>query len=148
MKVRADIAELLHAGVHHQDIARQLHVSRKTVSTTHRALKLPARVRGGGAPHATLEDAYRAHTEPAADGHARWTGYLDGTLPILCHAGERTPAPRIAFRLHHGRAPEGRLRRTCTVPGCVAGAHYADRRIREANQRADRAFAAIFGGDQ
>ncbi|MEU5624237.1 hypothetical protein [Streptomyces tendae] len=146
MKVRADIAALLHADVPHQDIARQLHVSRKTVSAAHRALQLPPRVRGGGAPHATLADAYRAHAVPGDDGHVQWTGPMDGTLPVVCHDGGRAPAPRVAFRLHHGRAPEGRLRRTCEQPGCVAGAHYADRRIREANQRADRAFAAIFGG--
>ncbi|MGX1116356.1 hypothetical protein RKD37_001719 [Streptomyces ambofaciens] len=148
MKVRADIAALLRDGTPHQDIARQLHVSRKTVSAAHRALNLPARVRGGGAPHATLADAFHAHTEPGDGGHVRWTGYLDGTLPIVCHNGRRTPAPRVAFRLHHGRPAEGRLSRTCDMPGCVAGAHYADRRIREAHRRADRAFAVIFGGDQ
>jgi len=145
MKVRADIAELLRADVPHQDIARQLHVSRKTVSAAHRALQLPARVRGGGAPNATLENAYRAHAVPAEAGHVRWSGPVDGTLPIVCHSGQSTPAPRVAFRLHHGRAPEGRLRRTCDMPGCAAGAHYADRTIREANRRADKAFAAIFG---
>lgn len=148
MKVRADIAALLQAGVHHQDIARQLHVSRKTVSAAHHALQLPPRVRGGGAPHATLVDAYRAHATPVDDGHVQWTGPMDGSLPVVCHSGQRTPAPRVAFRLHHGRDPEGRLRRTCDMPSCAAGAHYADRRIRQANQRADRAFAAIFGGDQ
>ncbi|MFJ8144654.1 hypothetical protein ACIQ6R_06215 [Streptomyces sp. NPDC096048] len=145
MKIRADIAELLRAEVSHLHIARQLHVSRKTVSATHHALDLPPRVRGGGAPHATIEDAYRAHAEAGDDGHVRWTGYLDGTLPIVCHGGRRTPAPRVAFRLHHGRDPEGRLTRTCDMPGCVAGAHYADRPLREANRRADKAFAAIFG---
>jgi len=146
MKIRADIAELLKAGHTHLDIARQLHVSRKTVSATHHALQLPARVRGGGAPHQSFEDAYRAHAVPADDGHVQWTGHMDGTLPVVCHAGRRTPAPRIAFRLHHGRDPEGRLRRTCDLPGCAAGAHYADKRIRDAHRRADKAFDVIFGG--
>lgn len=146
MKIRADIARLLRAGHSHLDIARQLHVSRKTVQAAHRALQLPARVRGGGAPHASVEDAYRAHTVPATGGHVRWTGYLDGTLPIVCHAGRRTPAPRVAFRLHHGRDPEGRLTRACDLPGCVAGAHYEDRRMRKANRRADKAYSQIFGG--
>lgn len=146
MKIRADIAELLHADVPHLHIARQLGVSRETVRATHRALRLPARVRGGGPTHPSLEDAYRAHTEPGPDGHMRWTGYTDGSLPIVFHSNQHTPAPRVAFRLHHGRDPEGRLIRTCDMPGCVAGAHYADQRIREANRRADKAFTAIFGG--
>ncbi|MGI3198473.1 helix-turn-helix domain-containing protein [Streptomyces sp. GLT-R25] len=112
MKVRADIAALLHAGVAHQDIARQLHVSRNTVRAVHHALKLPPPVRGGGAPHASVADAYRAHAAPVADGHVRWTGTVDGTLPVVFHRGRRTPAPRVAFRLYHGRDPEGRLTRT------------------------------------
>ncbi|MER7801202.1 hypothetical protein ABTX71_12810 [Streptomyces parvulus] len=146
MKVRADIAELLRAGTPHIEIARQLHVRRDTVRETHKALRLPAPVRGGGSPHATVEDAYRAHAVPAADGHVTWTGYGVGTRAVVCHGGRRIAVQRVAFRLHHGRDAEGRLTRTCTMPGCVAGAHYADRRIREANARSDRAFAAIFGG--
>ncbi|NUS79116.1 MAG: hypothetical protein HOV70_23350 [Streptomyces sp.] len=148
MKVRADIAELLRAGTPHIEIARQLHVRRDTIRETHKALRLPAPIRGGGSPHPSIEDAYRAHAVPAHDGHVRWTGNVDGTKPIVHHSGRHTTASRVAFLIHHGRAPEGRLRRTCELPGCVAGAHYADRRVREANQRADRAFAAIFGGAQ
>ncbi|TQL21943.1 helix-turn-helix domain-containing protein [Streptomyces sp. SLBN-134] len=145
MKVRADIVELLRADVPHLRIARQLGVSRETVRATHRALGLPVRVRGGRPAHTSPEDAYRAHAEPGTDGHVRWTGYTDGSLPIVFHSSQHTPAPRIAFRLHHGRAPEGRLTRTCDMPGCVAGGHYADQRIRAANRRADKAFSTIFG---
>ena len=146
MKIREDIAVLLRADVPHLHIARQLRVSRETVRATHRALGLPARVRGGGPAHASLEDAYRANTRPLDGGHVQWLGYMDGSLPIVFHSSQHTPAPRIGFRLHHGRDPEGRLMRTCVMPGCVAGAHYADQRIRETNRRADKAFAKIFGG--
>ncbi|MEV5659828.1 hypothetical protein [Streptomyces flaveolus] len=142
---RRRIEARLRADVPHVDIARQLGVSRETVRGVHRALGLPARPRGRGPAHASLEDAFRAHTTPDADGHVKWTGYRDGVLPIVCHGRVKVPAPRVAFQLHHGRDPEGRLTRTCDVPGCVAGAHYTDRPMREANKRADKAFAAIFG---
>lgn len=145
MTVRPDIAELLNAGVSHLDIARQLHVSRKTVAKAHHLLGLPARIRGGGTPYASIEDAFRAHAEPADGGHARWTGCIDGGVPRVFYRGQRMPALRVAFRLHHGRDPEGRLSRTCRMPGCVAGAHYADQHLRAANRRSDKAFAAIFG---
>ncbi|CAM5265656.1 Transposase IS30-like HTH domain-containing protein OS=Streptomyces fumanus OX=67302 GN=GCM10018772_04920 PE=4 SV=1 [Streptomyces fumanus] len=75
-----------------------------------------------------------------------WTGCVDNGIARVCHDGQRIPALRVAFRLHHGRDPEGRLTRTCDQAGCVAGAHCADQRIRAANRRADKAYAAIFGG--
>ena len=145
MTARPDIAELLHAGVSHLDIARQLHVSRKTVAKAHHLLGLPARVRGGGTPYACLEDAFLAHAEPVDGGHVRWTGCIDGGVPRVFYRGQRMAALRVAFRLHHGRDAEGRLTRTCRMPGCVAGAHHADQHLRAANRRADKAYTAIFG---
>jgi hypothetical protein len=142
---RRRIEARLREDVPHTQIVQQLGVSRETVRGVHRALGLPARPRGRGLTYASPEDAFRAHTVPGTDGHVQWTGYTDGALPAVCHGPARIPAPRIAFRLHHGRDPEGRLTRTCEMPGCVAGAHFADRPMREANKRADVAFAAIFG---
>ncbi|GGS81751.1 hypothetical protein [Streptomyces griseoviridis] len=142
---RQRIEVLLRQGVAHTEIARRLGVNRKTVRKLHDALGLPARRRVRRPSHTSPEDAFRAHTRLSTGGHVLWTGYADGALPIVCHGTVKTPAPRIAFRLHHGRDPEGRLTRTCDMPGCVAGAHYADRLIRDAHKRADKAFAVIFG---
>lgn len=150
MKVRADIAELLRAATPDIRIAEQLHVSPKTVRAARRALRLPAPKRGGAtARYASIEETFRAHIEPADGGHVRWTGYVDAAsdLPVVCYRKEQQPAPRVAFRLHYGRDPVGRVRQTCQGPRCLAGAHLADRLIREANQRADAAYDAIFGPD-
>ncbi|MGP4085448.1 helix-turn-helix domain-containing protein [Streptomyces sp. KR55] len=145
MKVRADIAELLREGVPESHIARQLHVDRGTVRRTRKALGMPAPQRGPRSSYASIEDAFRKNTQSVDGGHLRWTGYMDGTFPMLCYRSQRIPAPKVAFRLHNGREPVGRLTRTCEVPGCVAGRCLADRPMREANQRADAAYKAIFG---
>ena len=68
-----------------------------------------------------------------------------GALPMLFHGAQRIPAPRIAFALHHGRDPEGRITRACGVDGCVAGPCLLDQPMRQARQRADRLFERIFG---
>lgn len=146
MNVRADIAELLRQGVPHIQIARRLHIDPATVRRTREALGLPAPVRGHVPAHATVEDAFHAHTQPRDDGHVVWTGYRESGLPMLFHGAQRIPAPRVAFRLHHGREAVGRITRTCGVGGCVAGPCLADRPMREANRRADLAFAVIFPG--
>ena len=147
MKVRADIVELLRAGTPDIRIAKQLHVSPKTVRATRQAIKLPAPKRGSEAAYASLEEAFRAHTEPVDGGHLRWTGYVDsaGGLPVLSYRRRRQAVPRVAFRTHYGREPVGNVLQTCDYEGCIAGAHLADRPMREANQRADAAFDEIFG---
>lgn len=84
--------------------------------------------------HASIEDAYRAHAIPTTDGHMRWTGpsYGHGRAPMVQHVRERESAYRVAFRLHHDRAPEGMLKPVCGVRGCVAGAHLEDAAMRRA----------------
>ncbi|WP_157164401.1 hypothetical protein [Streptomyces typhae] len=95
---------------------------------------------------ATPGESFRLHTEPVDGGHLRWTGYVAHGVPTVCHAGSAYSAYRISFRLHHGREPVGRAMPTCGKDGCLAGDHLADRPMREANRRADKAYAAIFGG--
>ena len=144
MTIRADIAELLNAGIPRIHIARRLHVDPATVRHTAEALGLPAPARGRATVHATVEDTFHAQTEPLDGGHLKWTGYTEGRLPMLFFRSQRIPAPRVAFRLHYGRAPEGQITRTCEVEGCVAGLCLADRLVREANARADRLLLRIF----
>ncbi|WP_330349243.1 hypothetical protein [Streptomyces sp. NBC_00582] len=144
MNVRADIAELLRAGVPQVQIARRLHVGPVTVQRTREALGLPSPGRGHR-PAPSFEDAFRKNTEALDDGHVRWTGYRDkdGT-PRVFHRRRPMAAPRAAFLLHYGREPVGKPLPTCRLKGCIAGEHLADRPMREANQRADALFAAIF----
>lgn len=146
MNIRADIAERLHQGVPQIRIARELHVDPALVRRTREALGRPAPVRGRAPAHATVEDAFHAHTEAHDGGHLLWNGYFEGGLPMLFHGAHRIPAPRLAFRLHHGREAEGRITRGCEVPGCVAGPCLLDRPMRAARQRADRLFERIFPG--
>ncbi|MFH8792251.1 hypothetical protein [Streptomyces sp. NPDC017941] len=94
---------------------------------------------------ATVEESFQLHTEPIDGGHLRWTGYISHGHPTVCHRGSTYSAYRVSFRLHQGREPVGRATPTCGVEGCLAGGHLADRPMREANRRADAAFAAIFG---
>jgi hypothetical protein len=155
MNIRADIAELLHAGHPQAYIVRELHVAPRTVQHTREALGLPAPRCGPPDTYTSEEDAYRSNSKAIDGGHQRWTGHTDTNgHPRLNFRQQRLSARQIAFRLHHGRDPQGQLSVGCDMAGCVAGAHLEDqqirdarrRRIREANRRADSAFAAIFGG--
>jgi hypothetical protein len=143
MKIRADIAELLHAGVPQIQISRQLRCAPLTVQRTREALGLPA-PKSGRPSFVSFEDAFRAHTEPTDDGHVRWTGPVHGddTPTVYAQRGQRS-AYRVAFTLHHGREPIGRVTPGCRLQGCVRGDHLEDQPMRE---RTRQTYAAIFGG--
>lgn len=146
MKVRTDIAELLRKGVSHRQIVRQLHVTPLAVQQAREALRLPAPSTGRRPTYATLKDAFWHSAEAIDGGHVHWVGYRDkaGT-PRVCYRQQAQAAPHVAFVLHHGREPVGRALPTCGMKGCIAGGHLADRPMREANQRADALYGAIFG---
>lgn len=146
MKIRADIAELLRAGVPQKQIARRLHCAPITVQRAREALDIPSPGAGWRAT-VSCEDALRAHTEPSDDGHVRWAGPVggDGTPLVYAEGGQKS-AYRVAFLLHYGRQPVGRVTSGCGRRACVRGEHLADRPMREANARADRAFEEIFRG--
>jgi hypothetical protein len=94
----------------------------------------------------SLEEAFRQRITPLDDGHVGWVGSRAQVTPTMWWNGTVLSAYKIAFRLHYGREPEGIVRSICAIPVCVAGPCLADRRLRAANQRADLAFEAIFGG--
>lgn len=154
MKIRDDIAELLRAGVPQIHICRQLHVAPITVQRTREALGLPAPRCGPPDTYASVEDAYRSNSEAIDGGHKRWAGHTDTNgHPRLNFRQQRISVRQVAFRMHHGRDPQGRVSVACDMAHCVAGAHLEDqqirdakrRRIRASNRRADAAFKAIFG---
>ncbi|HKX69900.1 MAG TPA: hypothetical protein VJM75_01675 [Acidimicrobiales bacterium] len=91
--------------------------------------------------HNAFEQAFTRHSNPNTDGHTDWTGPTDGRgNPNVWAQGKRRNGLHMAFRLHHHREPQGRVRRTCTHPGCIT-----DHTIRQAHRRADTAYDAIFG---
>jgi hypothetical protein len=90
----------------------------------------------------SLEEAFRIHAELLDDGHVRWLGGTSHSTPRVWFGGTTYSAYRIAFRIHHGRDPEGQARPSCDVPLCVAGSHIEDRPMR---QRTDSLYTAIFG---
>jgi hypothetical protein len=84
--------------------------------------------------HASAEDVYRIHAIPTTQGHVRWTGPTTSyhRTPVVNHGPASESAYRIAFRMHHGRNPEGIVRIVCGTKHCVAGAHLEDAVIRQA----------------
>ncbi|MEU1800822.1 hypothetical protein [Streptomyces sp. NPDC019937] len=142
MKIRADIAALLHQDLPDHAIVQQLHVSSRTVARTRAALRLP-KAKPGTKAAATLEAAFRARTEPVAGGHLRWTGHwTKNNVPGLRYGGHFHTAHRVAFRIRTGRDAEGNARPECDYEGCVDPAHVQDARERE---QARATYTAIFG---
>ncbi|MFE3578761.1 helix-turn-helix domain-containing protein [Streptomyces vinaceus] len=140
MKVRADIAEQLRAGIPTRAVAAALGVSQSTVHRTRQALNLPVPSR-----KSTIEEAFHARTQPTPDGgHLLWTGHVAATgAPRIHWQGRNLFAHSIAFRLRTGRAPEGRAKTACGTPGCVAPAHVDDQAERNRNRTT---YNALFGG--
>ncbi|MBL1100106.1 hypothetical protein [Streptomyces coffeae] len=141
MKIRADIAELLHAGHRDNAIAKQLGACPKTIARARAALGLPQNPPGRPV-YNTLEAAWHAHTEPADSGHLLWTGTVNSGVPVIRYKGQRHSAYLIAYRIGHSRDPKGRCRPDCGRPGCVAPSHVDDGPGRA---RTRALLAAIFG---
>ncbi|GAQ61915.1 Trp repressor protein [Streptomyces scabiei] len=149
--LRDQIAALLGAGATYDQIHEQTGAGTATIARVRkdRGIPLPHGRQSPTTytPVLTPEEALAHHSRPAPGGHTDWTGPVHGRrLPVVWSAG-RHNVLHLAFRLHYGRAPVGRVRRapTCTHRGCITGAHLTDRRLRDASDRADAAFEQIFG---
>ncbi|MFF7147546.1 hypothetical protein ACFZAO_05665 [Streptomyces griseoaurantiacus] len=143
MKLRSEVIAALQAGEAVASIARRLHVDAHAVRHTRNSLGIPPTVSGRPAAD-SVEELFHRYTQPADDGHAQWTGPLQNGYPRLTYQGHGYSARQLAFRIHHGRDPIGRYGPDCGRHACVEPAHMADRIVRERNQRADTAYAAIF----
>jgi DNA-binding CsgD family transcriptional regulator len=136
-----EIAALLQRGDSTEsEVAKQLGISRTTVRNARQRYGLPAPLHGSKPRHNSIEDAYRAQTVPARDGHADWAGWRTGNdVPMVKHCYHEESAYRVAFRIHHGRDPESVVIPVCGKPRCVAGAHLEDGVIRQSRETARRA---------
>ncbi|MDX2552588.1 hypothetical protein ACKI1J_42815 [Streptomyces scabiei] len=144
--IHDQIAAMLHAGGTYPQIKAALHVSSRLIASVRRTydIPLPPTRQRDRTPAETLT----LYSAPTTDGHTHWTGPWAGRKPQLWHNGRAHSALRVAFQIHHGREPEGRVTRGnqgCTDPQCITGAHLNDDRTRAARHRADQAFEQIFG---
>ncbi|MEU0671319.1 hypothetical protein ABZ330_00205 [Streptomyces sp. NPDC006172] len=122
-----------------------------------RAQRDPSAPRRARRRPASMEEAFARNAEQIDGGHVRWLGPSSHTTPTVWFAGTTYSAYKVAFRIHHGREPEGLVTSGCDVPHCVAGEHVEDRPMRHRRQQAerqaaqqerelDRLYAGIFGG--
>lgn len=84
---------------------------------------------------ATMKTRFASYRLPTVDGCARWTGSVDergrGRMSVQVRGRQTTVrAARVAYRLHHGRDPQGRLELTCGNDWCIEGRHLVDDRLR------------------
>ncbi|MFF4726425.1 hypothetical protein ACFY3M_13940 [Streptomyces mirabilis] len=123
-----EIAQALKAGpVSDEAVSKLLRCHKRFVAEVRRDLGMPkyrppARVWG--------REDYERLSVPLTGGHRRWRGRFDESgVP---YANRMLTAYRLAFRVHHGRDPVGRVQGTCRYKRCVAGEHLNDRIIRKA----------------
>ncbi|MFD8774551.1 hypothetical protein [Streptomyces sp. NPDC059916] len=91
-----------------------------------------ARKRAPRERYGSLKEMFAAKTVAVEGGHLHWTGATGSRgTPVFSYQSHVDTAYRLAFRWHHGRAPQGNTRPTCGYPCCVAGGHLADRVMRE-----------------
>lgn len=78
-------------------------------------------------PRKTIADTWAGRTQATDDGHLLWTGITTPSgAPTFKHDRRTYQARRIAYRIAHGRDPEGSVRPACGIPLCVQPAHIAD----------------------
>lgn len=140
---------MLRAGASYEEIRHALGFGRNRIAALRKQHRIPVPQRDlQAATRRTVDEAFARYAQLTGDGHILWTGPRSGRGVDLLASGRKHNARAVAFTKHHGRAPEGWLRRTCDQPGCIAGAHHTDHRIRQAHQHADQAFPLIFGKQQ
>lgn len=134
--IRADIAELLHAGLSNRAIARQLQTHTNKIRDARKELDLPQRPPGSPAA-ASPEDLFWRRAIPTADGHLLWPGD-PRTAARIHHVDGRLSVHKLAFRIRWNREPVGKVTTGCNRTRCVHPNHVEDQPMR-------RVFAAVFG---
>lgn len=121
----ADIRRLLAAGMNNTQIARQLRITRDTAARVREELGFPPAPRT--ATTLTPQLKFTRDTLEVDGGHMVWTGErTQDCAPVLTDRGTKLSVRPIAYELHHGRKPEGRVKAACVYAWCVAPEHQAD----------------------
>jgi hypothetical protein len=121
---RDQIADALRAGLSNSAVVRQLRCDKKRVQALRAELGLPATP----AQPVTLQQKWAARTRLVDGGHLEWTGSRQGPsgTPVMVYSGHMYTAARIAYRIKHGRDPEGYALPACDMAHCVAPDHQDD----------------------
>lgn len=120
---REEIARALRTGISDSAVARHLRCDRHRVTDIRKSNGYPRM----SLQTLTLEEKWWSHTLAHPGGHLEWTGsHAASGTPIIRYRGETYTAARIAYRIRHGRDPEGYARAECGVPHCVAPADVDD----------------------
>ena len=136
---RADVVALLREGLSDKRIAKILRTSHMRVARIRADLDLPRYER----TRIALEQAWTARTQPVDGGHLAWDGFWrEGIQPVLKHQGAEYSARRLAFRMAHGREPQGRVHAGCGWAPCVRPEHVEDQPMRD---QLRTQYTAIFG---
>jgi hypothetical protein len=131
---RADIIAMLRDGHSNSRIVRELRCDKQRVIRIRAELGLPAYV--PVEQTRTLEEKWALSTQPVDGGHLEWTGErvnAAGT-PVMRYKEESYSPAAIAFRIRHGRDPQGYTIADCGMQHCVAPDHVED----EAGRRRNR----------
>lgn len=138
--IRADIVELLRAGLSDREIARQVQVGTLRVAAARAALGLP-RCPPGNRPAATVEDLFWRRAIHTSNGHLLWPSAKPRIGVRIKHTSGRFSVYKVAFRIGNHRDPIGKVTTGCDQLGCIHPRHVQDQPARNL----DRTFAAIFG---
>ncbi|WP_158835099.1 hypothetical protein [Streptomyces sp. NRRL S-350] len=118
------VRELIAAGLTNTAIGKQQGMERQTVGRIRRELGLPDVPR----QPLTVEQKWRQRTRKVSGGHLEWTGERTaaGSKPVMRHSGKAYSATRVAYRIAHGKDPEGYAKPGCGMPNCVEPTHQLD----------------------
>lgn len=107
-------------GISDAAVSRRLGANRRHVASVRRSLGIAPYRQG----RPWTPERLAAMTRTLPGGHLRWEGRIgSGGAPM---ATGLLTVNRVAFRLHYGREPLGRVAGTCRRKWCVAGAHLQD----------------------
>lgn len=127
------ICDLIDEGLTNTTIGQRLHLERQTVGRIRRALGIANVAR----QPLTLEQKWANFTRPLEGGHLEWVGERQSAsgTPVIRYREQAYTAARVAFRIRHGRDPEGYTKSECGMQHCVAPDHVDDTATRDRDRR-------------
>ena len=124
----ARLLELAATGCTTQEIARELHMDRRSVRQIRNDAGLPADLKPERQP-LTLEQKWATFTRSVDGAHLEWTGSRvtnPARTPILRYRGRVYSAAGVAFKIRTGRDAVGQAFAECGQHQCVAPEHVDD----------------------